>query len=577
MNEQVADTGCDLVFRNGRFYTVNPEEPWAEAVAIREGRLVRVGANADVEECIGPDTEVVDLEGRLVIPGIYDTHVHLVTAVQYARSLCQLPEPTPYPSIDDYLIAIRKCYQEGGGVEDGWFLGGVWSLFTFGLEGPRKEMLDDILGDIPAFLLDFTLHAAWVNSAALRIAGIDKNTPGPQYGVIARDPDTGEPTGYLVEYSAMALVGRHIPKLSLQRRMALAERGVAELNAHGVVGFSEAGSEEADLAALNRLARDGRLNARVLTRNLAVQAGSIEEDLRSAEEILSVAAKYNTGRLNTFGAKIYVDGSSQNDTVAFLDRSSPFDMPYLYEDLTLSPEKLKQVVTDLDRNGLRIMMHCIGDKAAKVALDAVEAARKANGESDLQHCITHAFFQADDDILRYSQLGVSLSIQAWASTDFDYGAIVTPLIGEERWKKAFPYKTLMNAGTLISLGSDWPCVAVSVNPFPGLAMASTRIDPLHPERGVFNEKEKLTMEELIPMLTINGAKEMDLDKISGSIEQGKFADLAVLDRNILESEPEELFETRVLLTLLEGRPVYHAEDSPMLASAEGLKTPEMWR
>jgi len=144
-------------------------------------------------------------------------------------------------------------------------------------------------------------------------------------------------------------------------------------------------------------------------------------------------------------------------------------------------------------------------------------------------------------------------------------------------EKAFPYKTLINAGALVSVGSDWPCVTASVNPFPGLAMASTRIDPFYPERGVFNEKEKLTMEELIPMLTINGAKEMGLDQISGSIEEGKFADLAVLDRNILECEPEGLFETRVLLTLLEGRPVYHAEDSPMLVSAEGLKTPEMWR
>jgi predicted amidohydrolase YtcJ len=422
-----------------------------------------------------------------------------------------------------------------------------------------------------------TIHTAWVNSAALRVAGIDKNTPDPQYGVIAKDPDTGEPTGYLVEYSAMALVGRHIPKLPLQRRMAFAERGIAELNAHGVVGFSEAGSEEADLAALSRLARDGCLNARVLMRNLAVQAGSIEEELVSAEEILSVAAKYNSGMLNAFGAKVYVDGSSQNDTVAFLDRSVPFERPYLYDDLTISPEKLKQVVTDLDRNGLPIMMHCIGDKAARVALDAVEAARRANGDSGLHHCITHAFFHSDEDIPRYAQLRVSPNIQTWASTDFDYGPIVMPLIGEERWKKAFPYKSLMNAGALVSVGSDWPCVTASVNPFPGLVMASTRIDPVHPERGVFNEKEKLAMEELIPMLTINGAKVMGLDEISGSIEEGKCADLAVLDRNILECEPEELAETRVLLTLLEGRPVYHAEDSPMLAPSEGLKTPEMWR
>jgi predicted amidohydrolase YtcJ len=252
-------------------------------------------------------------------------------------------------------------------------------------------------------------------------------------------------------------------------------------------------------------------------------------------------------------------------------------MPYLYEELTISPEKLKQVVTDLDGNGLPIMMHCLGDRAARVALDAVEAARKANGEAGPHHCITHAFFHSDDDIPRYSKLGVSLNIQTWASTDFDYGEIVKPLIGEERWRKAFPYKTLKDAGTLISIGSDWPCVTASVNPFPGLAMASTRIDPFYPERGVFNEKERLSMEELLPMLTINGAKQMGLDKISGSIEEGKSADLAVLNRNILECEPEELFETRVLLTLLEGRPVYHAEDSPMLASAKGLKAPDMWR
>jgi len=571
------NTVCDLVLRNGRIYTVNPEKPWAEALAIKEGRFVKVGSNADVEGFIGQNTEVVDLGGRLVIPGIYDTHVHLVTAVHYARSHCRLQDPATNPGIDDYLSAIKKCFQEGGGIEDGWFLGGVWSPFPFGLEGPTKEMLDEIVGDIPAFLVDTTLHGAWVNSAALKIAGVNKNTLDPQYGIIVRDPDTGEPTGSLIEYSAMALVGRHIPKLPIPRRMALAERGIAELNSYGVVGFSEAGSEEADLVALNRLARDGRLNARILTRHLAVQAGSIEEDLRTAEEIVSLAAKYNAGRLNTFGAKIYVDGSSQNDTVAFLDRSYPFEMPYLYGDLTISADRLKRVVTDLDRNGLPIMMHCIGDRAARVALDAVEAARNANGKTDLRHCITHAFFHSDDDIPRYSQLGVSLSIQTWASTDFDYGFIIMPLIGEERWKKAFPYKTLMNAGTHISIGSDWPCVTASVNPFPGLLAAMTRVDPLYPERGVFNEREKLTMEELIPMLTINGARMMGVDDISGSIEEGKFADLAVLDRNILDCPPEDLPETRVLLTLLEGKPVYHAENSPMLKSADDLKTTDMWR
>ncbi len=578
MSQEPSERACDLVFRNGRLYTVNPRQPWAEAVAVKEGRFVRVGTEADVRACIGPRTEVVDLEGRFAMPGIYDTHVHLIPAVQYARSFCRLPDPATLPSIEDCMSTIRKSFEDGSGMDGGWFLGGVWSPFTFGmLEGPRKEMLDEIVGDVPAYLMDMTLHAVWVNSAALRIAGIDRNTPDPQYGVIARDPDTGEPTGYLVEYSAMALVGRHIPKLPLTRRMALAERGIAEMNAHGVIGFSEAGSEEADLAALSRLARDGRLNARVLARNLAVQAGSIEEELVSAGQIASVAAKYNEGRLNAFGAKVYVDGSSQNDTVAFLDRSVPFEMTYLYDDLTISAEKLKQVVTDLDRNGLPVMMHCIGDRAARVALDAVEAARKANGDSGRKHCITHAFFHADDDLPRYSELGVSLSIQTWASTDFDYGSIVTPLIGEDRWRKAFPYKTLMKQGALVSIGSDWPCVTASVNPFPGLYMASTRIDPFYPERGVFNEEERLTMEELVPMLTINGARIMGLDRVSGSVEEGKSADLAVLDRNILACEPEELFETRVLLTLLEGRPVYHAEDSPLLASAQGLKTPDMWR
>jgi predicted amidohydrolase YtcJ len=556
---------------------VNPEKPWAEAVAIKEGGFVRVGGNADANEFIGPETDVVNLGGRLVIPGIYDTHVHLIPGVQYSRGPCRLPDPLTNPTADDYLAAIRKCYQDGGGIEDGWFLGGVWSPFAFGMEGPTKEMLDEIVGDTPAFLMDSTLHSAWANSAALNIAGIDTNTPDPQYGMIVKDQDTGEPTGYLVEYSGMAMVGRHIPKLPIARRMALAERGIAEMNSYGIVGFSEAGSEEADLFALNRLFREGRLNARMLTRNLVVQAGSFEENLPKAEEIASSAAKYATGRLNAFGAKVYVDGSSQNDTVAFLDRGYPFNMPYRYGDLTISPEKLKEVVTDLDRSGLPIMMHCIGDKAARVALDAVEAARSANGNSGIRHCITHAFFHSDDDIARYAQLEVGLSIQTWASTDFDYGFIVMPVIGEERWRKAFPYKTLMNAGTHISIGSDWPCVTASLNPFPGLAMASTRIDPWYPERGVFNENEKLTMEELVSMMTIEGAEIMGVGDISGSIEEGKSADLAVLDRDILECPPEELAETRALLTLLEGKPVYHAEDSPMLSRADGLKTPDMWR
>ena len=252
-------------------------------------------------------------------------------------------------------------------------------------------------------------------------------------------------------------------------------------------------------------------------------------------------------------------------------------MPYLYGDLTISPDKLKQVVTELDRNGLRIMMHCIGDKGSRVALDAVEAARAANGQTDLRHCITHGFFLSDEDIPRFSQLRVSLSFQTWASTDFDYGFVVMPIIGEERWKKAFPYKSLINAGAHLTIGSDWPCVTASLNPFPGLVMASTRIDPWYPERGVFNDNEKLTMEELVSMLTIHGAELMGVDDISGSIEEGKSADLVVLDRNIIECSVEKLAETRALLTLLEGKAVYHAQDSPILVPGNGLKTPDMWR
>jgi len=358
--------------------------------------------------------------------------------------------------------------------------------------------------------------------------------------------------------------------------MALAERGVAELNSYGVVAFCKAATEEADLAALNQLARDGRLKARVVTRNMAVQAGSLEESLRPAEDILAMAEKYKFGRLDSMGAKVYVDGVPMNDTVAYLDRQVPFTQPYLYGDLTISPQKLKQVVTDLDRNGLQIMMHCIGDKANRVALDAVEAAHQANGMNDLHHVITHGCLISDEDFERFSALDVYPSLQTWLSTDNDYGPGFWASIGQEAWNnRMFPFKTLLDSGACINIGSDWCCGPS--NPYPGLAMASTRIDPLHPERGVFNEKEKVTVEELIPMLTINGAKLMHTEDVSGSIEEGKLADLVVLDRNILECSPEELAETRVLVTLLEGKAVYHAEDSPMLPSADGLKRTDMWR
>lgn len=569
------DGVADLVFLNGRIYTVNPNQPWAEAVAVKEGRLMRVGSNGDVQGLIGTGTEVVDLGDRLMIPGLYDSHVHLICAVHYTRTHCQLPEYITNPGLDDYLAAIRQCYQEGRGMEDGWFLGGVWFPGVFGKKGPTKEMLDEIVGDTPAFLVDSTIHAAWVNSAALKMAGIDKNTPDPQFGVIVRDPKTGEPTGYLVEYGTMAMVGQNIPRLPMARRMALAEQGIAELNSYGVVGFCEAGSEEADLYVLNQLARDGRLNARVATRLIAVQAGSKEDTLPSAEDIAVTALKYNSNRLNTMGAKIYVDGIPMIDNIAYLERKVPFNEPWLYGDLTISPEKLKQVVTDLDRNGLQVMMHCVGDKACRVALDAIEAAQKANGTSDRRHDITHFCQVSDKDLSRFSQLGVYLCLQTWLSTDNDFRDDVLAIVGEEGWNKWFPYRTLFKTGASISVGSDWPCGPS--NPYPGLYMASTRIDPVHPERGAFREEERLTVEELIPMLTINGAKLMHMDDVSGSIEEGKFADLVVLDRNILECAPEELVETRVLVTLLEGKAVYHAEDSPMLTQADSLKTPEMWR
>ena len=275
------------------------------------------------------------------------------------------------------------------------------------------------------------------------------------------------------------------------------------------------------------------------------------------------------------GAKIYVDGIIMNDTIAYLNRKVPFEMEYKYGDLTISPEKLKDVLTDYDRNGIQTMMHCIGNKAIRVALDAVEAARKANGDSGIHHCIAHANYVSPEDVKRFAELGVYPNIQTWLSTDSEFGVPISAVIGEKGWKTWHGYKTLLKAGACINIGSDWPCGPS--NPYPGLYMASTRIDPMHPELGVFNEKERLTVEELIEASTLNGAKLMHMDDVSGSIEEGKLADLVVLDRNILECEPEELIQTRVLTTVMEGRPIYHADDSPMIPHTENFKTQEMWR
>jgi predicted amidohydrolase YtcJ len=534
---------ADLILLDGAVYTQDAANTRASALAIRDGNIVAVGSDADVSAAYeGPSR---DLGGRMVLPGFHDAHAHPISGgMQMNR--CDLAE---IPTVEAILDEVRRCDQS---LPPGaWLIGGGWNLSLFPEANADKALLDGISTERRIFLQAADGHSAWVNSAALAAAGITKDTPDPHNGVIERNAE-GEPSGTLRE-TAQGLVEGVLPPPTEDERIAGALAGLAVANGFGITSIADAAVDAATLATWRALEKDGRLTARILA-YMAADGSPIGE---AALDLIDPASRGSGALVRTDAAKIFLDGVLEGETAALLE-------PYLDGDgasgtLNLPSEKLRELVTELDARNVQVMMHGIGDRAVRDGLDAIEAARKANGVRDNRHHIAHLQLVHPDDYPRFAALGVTANFQSlWAFPDQYITGVNLPQVGQERVDRMYPIASIQRAGARIVFGSDW--FVSSMNPLLAIETAVTRQAPDGSGDAVLNTNERISLETALAGYTREGAWIMHQEDRTGSLERGKAADVVVLARNLYEIDPREIGEVPVDLTVFAGKIVYERKE-----------------
>ena len=548
---------ADLIFVNGAVYTVDAARTWAQAVAVRAGRIVAVGTDADVRELAGPRTEVADLAGRMLVPGFQDAHVHPVGGgVDMLQ--CDLHDLS---TAEEYLRAIGEYAESHPDVP--WILGGGWSMDAFPGGTPTAALLDEVITDRPVYLPNRDGHSGWVNSIALKIGGITRDTADPVDGRIERDPH-GEPAGTLHE-GAMDIVGAHAPEPTPEELYEGLLKGQAYLHSLGITAWQDAIvgtiSWANNLETYVKAAVAGDLTARVV--------GALWWDrhlgLDQIEELEAQRARGRVGRFAATSVKIMQDGVCENFTAAVLE-------PYLdahgrvTENRGISfvePDLLKEIVTRLDASGFQVHFHALAERAVREALDAIEAARTANGPTDGRHHLAHIQVVHPDDIPRFHQLRAVANAQPlWAAHESQMDNLTIPFLGEPRWRWQYPFASLVRAGAVLAMGSDW---SVSTpDPLEEIHVAVNRtMSSRYPHKvalhEVFLPEERLDLPTALAAFTMGSAYVNHLDADTGSIEPGKYADLTVIDRDLFAAPVEDIAAATVDATYVEGERVYAAE------------------
>jgi len=537
---------ADLVMFNGGIYTVDTDHSWAQAAAIRDGVIMAVGDNSEIQAMIGPGTRTIDLAGNMALPGFHDAHVH-PTMGGYALLGCD------FVGLDTVEAIISKVTDCAGEDDQGWLEGHAFDLALFGHDGPHKSLLDAIDTERPIILWASDGHNAWANSSALELAGITAETMEPVLGVIERDPD-GSPSGTLRE-TAQELVRETLPELTLEKNVEALRTGIAHLNSMGITSYIDAWVGLENYQSYKAIDEAGELTARVVT-SLAFESGFAKHYGDEFEQVLASRDKYESERLNHDSIKLFLDGVLEGETAALLE---PYVGMHGYRgELILSPEQLDAAVTRFDAMGLQVHMHAIGDRAVRSGLDALDAARKQNGATDNRHHISHLQMIHIDDIDRFDALDTTANFQAdWAYPDQWIMELNLPVLGGERVQGMYPIGSVERAGGRIVGGSDWN--VSSADPLEAIEIAVRRQDALEDGGPVLNEGERVSLETMIDAYTINAAWLMHQEDSAGSIETGKRADFVVLDRNLFEIPASEINQVQVLLTLLDGEVVFEKE------------------
>ncbi len=548
---------ADTIITNGRIYAVEPDGSFAQAVAIKDGKILAIGTEADVGRHRGSTTKIIDLKGRLALPGIADNHVHVgMAGAELVTYTCNF---SGYADFDAMIAKVRECAaaQPAGS----WIIGQYWSskLYDRLADASALEALDAASGDHPVLLRNDTIHDRWVNSRALAIAGITKATPDPLNGKFGKDPKTGELNGLLLE-SATKVMEAKIPafaatadKAEYARRLAA---GVAYLNSRGVTAFTDAAVTYSDTTLYETIEKDGRLTAH--TQMCLLVDPKPDFSAKDVETLFLGRERFASGLLRMNCGKIFVDGVQVSRTGYFID-------PYLPDDAhgsnyrgepKMDQDTLDKMVVALDREGIATKLHVAGDGAIRMALHAIAAARKANGNNGPLHTLAHAGYMQRADFADAAQLRavVDASPTIWFPGPVVDGSAAA--LGP-RGYGIFPFKTFAQNGVAVVGGTDWKTLPGEFSSlWEGIEGMVTRKNPVGAAPGALHPEEALSVAETLKIYTLNSAQAMGLGDKIGSLKPGKEADIIVLDQDIFEINPDRISDTRVDLTILGGKTVF---------------------
>jgi predicted amidohydrolase YtcJ len=545
-------TPADTIAWNGKVYTVDENQPWAEAFAIRDGAFVAVGSNQDVLAYKGADTRMIDLASGMAVPGFHDSHLHPLEGGYQAQN-CELDGAA---TVEMVLETISGC---ANAHDRPWILGTGLDLALFGQNGPDRAQLDAIAPSRIVFLEAADGHSVWVNSRALELGSITDSTPNPEAGVIERRAGSTQPNGTLRE-TAIGLVGDLRPPRELPRSITAMKTAIAMMNEAGITSIIDAWSSSHELAVYQHIDERSELSLRVS--NAITDDGVFGKDTGAAfEQLLAQRAQYESPRIKANSIKLFVDGVMEGETASLLE-------PYLELGhkgmLNYSREELNTRVARYESLGLQIHMHALGDGAAMAGLDALEYSRAENADNplsqDLRPHLAHLQLVGEDDIPRFAALNASANFTGvWAFPDTWVTTLNLPVLGQARVDAMYPIKAIVDTGANVVLGSDW--IYGELEPLSSIEVVITRQDPHDSSAEPGATTNAIDLATAIRAYTLNGAWLMHQEDQTGSIEVGKRADVVVLEKNLFDIPATQISETKILMTLFDGDIVYQNGDN----------------
>jgi hypothetical protein len=527
------------IFRNGKIYTVNPKSPQVEVVIVLENRILFAGSEKEAAKYIEKEDKIIDLKGKLMLPGFIDNHTHFISGGMYLNGI----NLRNAKSADEFISLIKTYTKDK---EGRWIQGGNWDHEAWDIKKlPSKEMIDEFTKNTPVLLDRLDGHTALANSYALKLAGIDKNTPNPDGGLIEKEPITGEPTGILKD-KAINLVIKIIPDPTESENEEALITALNEAKINGVTSVQDI-TYKNDLKIFQKFELDNRLTCRIYTR-LPIKDYKFLTDL-------GIRAGFGSDKIKLGSLKAFADGSLGSSTAWFWDCYAMDTTTHGLPMDIITNGKLREWALDADKNGLQLSVHAIGDRANSYMLDLYDEIAKTNPKWDRRFRIEHAQHVRFEDIPRFKEIGVIASAQALHL--LDDGEWAEKRIGKERLKYTYPFKSFLMNDVHLCFGSDW--AVAPLQPIMGIYAAVTRRtrDDKNPNGWV--PEQKISVEEAIKAYTINNAYAAFEENEKGSIEAGKLADLIVLSDDILTIDPIKIKDVKVVMTIFDGKIIYEAK------------------